>query len=252
MKISRLNAIEQYVIAKETVSIDELCEVFGVSKNTIRRDLNDLEARGHISKVYGGVTAISAGGVILPAPVRQELNSADKNLIGRLAAAEVKDGDTIFLDSGTTTLCMLRHLTGRKKLTIVTHSLAAMFEASKYENLSLICPGGIYSPPTDSFVGLSTFEALNGMTINKAFMAATGISLESGMTNTTFLEAEIKRGVAHRAASVYLMADNSKLDKEAVISFCQLRDLTAFVTDRRPPERYVDFFRTHGIRVMYQ
>ena len=61
------------------------------------------------------------------------------------------------------------------------------------------------------------------------------------MTNTTFLEAEIKRGVAHRASSVYLMADNSKLDKEAVISFCQLRDLTAFVTDRRPPDHYMRF-----------
>ena len=180
------------------------------------------------------------------------MNSADKNLIGRLAAGEVNDGDTIFIDSGTTTLCMLRYLTGRKKLTIVTHSLAAMSEASKYENLSLICPGGIYSPPTDSFVGLSTFESLSGMTITKAFMAATGVSLESGMTNTTFLEAEIKRGVAHRASSVYLMADSSKLDKEAVISFCQLRDLTAFVTDRRPPDRYIEFFRTHGIRVLCQ
>ena len=252
MKISRLNSIEQYVIAKETVSIDELCEVFGVSKNTIRRDLNDLEARGHIAKVYGGVTAISSTGAILPPPVRSGMNSADKNLIGRLAAGEVCDGDTIFIDSGTTTLCMLRYLTGRKKLTIVTHSLAALSEASKYENLSLICPGGIYSPPTDSFVGLSTFEALSGMTITKAFMAATGVSIESGMTNTTFLEAEIKRGVAHRAASVYLMADSSKLDKEAVISFCQLRDLTAFVTDRRPPDRYIDFFRTHGIRILCQ
>ena len=195
MKISRLNSIEQYVIAKETVSIDELCEAFGVSKNTIRRDLNDLEARGHIAKVYGGVTAISSSGAILPPPVRSSMNSADKNLIGRLAAGEVNDGDTIFIDSGTTTLCM---------------------------------------------------------TITKAFMAATGVSLESGMTNTTFLEAEIKRGVAHRASSVYLMADSSKLDKEAVISFCQLRDLTAFVTDRRPPDRYIEFFRTHGIRVLCQ
>ena len=54
MKVSRLNSIEQYVISRETVSIDELCEVFGVSKNTIRRDLNELEMRGHITKVYGG------------------------------------------------------------------------------------------------------------------------------------------------------------------------------------------------------
>lgn len=252
MKISRLNAIEQYVISKETASIDELCEVFGVSKNTIRRDLNDLESRGHITKVYGGVTAVPSGNPVLPSPVRSGINQADKNLIGRLAAEEVKDGDTIFIDSGTTTLCMLRYLNNRKKLTIITHSLAALSEASKYENLSLICPGGIYSPPTDSFVGLSTFESLSGMTINKAFMGATGVSLESGMTNTTFLEAEIKKGVVQKATSVYLMADASKLDKEAVISFCQLRDLSAFITDRQPADSYIEFFRHNGIRVLCQ
>ena len=109
MKISRLNSIEQYVIAKETASIDELCEVFGVSKNTIRRDLNDLEARGHISKVYGGVTATQNAGAV-PMPVRSGLNLADKAAIGQLAAAEVEDGDTVFIDSGSTTLQLLRYL----------------------------------------------------------------------------------------------------------------------------------------------
>ena len=194
MKISRLNSIEQYVISKETVSIDELCEVFGVSKNTIRRDLNDLEARGHIAKVYGGVTIVGSPGAV-PMPVRSNLNSSDKNQIGMLAANEVQDGDTIFIDSGSTTVCLLRYLSSRKRVTVITHSLGAMSKASKYDNLSLISLGGIYNAATDSFTGLSTFEMLSGMTINKAFMAATGISLESGMTNTTFLEAEIKRGV---------------------------------------------------------
>ena len=100
MKVSRLNSIEQYVISRETVSIDELCEVFGVSKNTIRRDLNELEQRGHITKVYGGVTATVPSGAV-PTPIRSGLNQIDKSLIGRLAAEEVADGDTIFIDSGT-------------------------------------------------------------------------------------------------------------------------------------------------------
>lgn len=80
MKVSRLNSIEQYVISRETVSIDELCEVFGVSKNTIRRDLNELEQRGHITKVYGGVTATVPSGAV-PTPIRSGLNQIDKSLI---------------------------------------------------------------------------------------------------------------------------------------------------------------------------
>ncbi len=127
MKVSRLNSIEQYVISRETVSIDELCEVFGVSKNTIRRDLNELEQRGHITKVYGGVTATVPSGAV-PTPIRSGLNQIDKSLIGRLAAEEVADGDTIFIDSGTTTLCLLRFLVAKKRITIITHSLGALSE----------------------------------------------------------------------------------------------------------------------------
>lgn len=251
MKVNRLNSIEQYVIARETVSIDELCEVFGVSKNTIRRDLNELEMRGHITKVYGGVTAAVSNGAV-PTPIRSGLNPADKSLIGRLAAEEIEDGDTIFIDSGTTTLCLLRYLVAKKRITIITHSLGALSEAAKYENLTIISLGGIYSPTTDSFVGLSTIEALSAVRITKAFMGATGVSLTAGMTNTTFLEAEIKRAVVQRADHIYLMADSSKIGREAIVTFCHLKDLTAFITDREPPMDYIDLCRTANVRIRYE
>ena len=248
MKVSRLNSIEQYVISRETVSIDELCEVFGVSKNTIRRDLNELEQRGHITKVYGGVTATVPSGAV-PTPIRSGLNQIDKSLIGRLAA---EDGDTIFIDSGTTTLCLLRFLVAKKRITIITHSLGALSEASKYDNLNIISLGGIYSPTTDSFVGLSAIEALSSMRINKAFMGATGVSLTAGMTNTTFLEAEIKRAVVHRADNIYGMVDSSKIGKEAIVTFCHLKDLTAFITDCEPPKEYVDLCNAENVKLRYE
>ena len=250
MKVSRLNSIEQYVISRETVSIDELCEVFGVSKNTIRRDLNELEQRGHITKVYGGVTATVPSGAV-PTPIRSGLNQIDKSLIGRLAAEEVADGDTIFIDSGTTTLCLLRFLVAKKRITIITHSLGALSEASKYDN-HIISLGGIYSPTTDSFVGLSAIEALSSMRINKAFMGATGVSLTAGMTNTTFLEAEIKRAVVHRADNIYGMVDSSKIGKEAIVTFCHLKDLTAFITDCEPPKEYVDLCNAENVKLRYE
>ena len=243
MKVSRLNSIEQYVISRETVSIDELCEVFGVSKNTIRRDLNELEMRGHITKVYGGVTATVPSGAV-PTPIRSGLNPIDKSLIGRLAAEEVSDGDTIFIDSGTTTLCLLRFLVAKKRITIITHSLGALSEASKYDNLNVISLGGIYS--------LSTIEALSSMRINKAFMGATGVSLTAGMTNTTFLEAEIKRAVVQRADNIYGMADSSKIGKQAIVTFCHLKDLTAFITDREPPKEYVDLCQQENVKLRYE
>ena len=153
MKISRLNAIEEYVLSKKTVSIDELCEVFSVSKNTIRRDLNELEARGHIVKVYGGVTAVLPEDV-MPLPVRSGLNPSAKDHIGRLAAREIREGDTVFIDSGSTAVNVLRHLPPRIKITVVTHSLPAMVEAAKYDNVNLISLGGVFNSSTSSFVGI--------------------------------------------------------------------------------------------------
>ena len=90
------------------------------------------------------------------------------------------------------------------------------------------------------------------MRINKAFMGATGVSLTAGMTNTTFLEAEIKRAVVQRADHIYLMADSSKIGREAIVTFCHLKDLTSFITDRQPPREYVDHCRASNVRLRYE
>ena len=123
---------------------------------------------------------------------------------------------------------------------------------AEYDNLNIISLGGIYSPTTDSFVGLSAIEALSSMRINKAFMGATGVSLTAGMTNTTFLEAEIKRAVVHRADNIYGMVDSSKIGKEAIVTFCHLKDLTAFITDCEPPKEYVDLCNAENVKLRYE
>ena len=207
--------------------------------------------RGHITRYMAALPPRYLRRV--PTPIRSSLNPADKSLIGRMAAEEVADGDTIFIDSGTTTLCLLRYLVAKNRITIITHLLGALSEAAKYENLNIISLGGIYSPTTDSFVGLSTIEAPN-MRINKAFMGATGVSLTAGMTNTTFLEAEIKRAVVHRADSIYCMADSSKIGREAIVTFCHLKDLTGFITDREPAKEYVSLCKQekHQAAVCWQ
>lgn len=249
MKISRLNAIEEYVLTNKTAGIDELCDVFQVSKNTIRRDLSELEARGRIAKVYGGVTAVIPEDVT-PLPIRSGINSDGKEQIGALAATLVEDGDTIFLDSGSTTVCMLRHLADRRNVTVVTHSLTAMNEAAKFDNLRLIALGGQFNTATSSFVGISALNSLTDLCISKAFMGATGVTVENGLSNTTFLEAEIKRSVVAHSNRVVLMADHSKLGHEAPISFCRLSNIVALVSDAPLSDKFSDFCRAHTVRVL--
>lgn len=251
MKISRLNAIEEYVLSKKTVSIDELCEVFSVSKNTIRRDLNELETRGHIVKVYGGVTAVLPEDV-MPLPVRSGLNPSAKDHIGRLAAREIREGDTVFIDSGSTAVNVLRHLPPRIKITVVTHSLPAMVEAAKYDNVNLISLGGVFNSSTSSFVGIGAQQALSDLRITKAFLSATGVTVESGMSNTTFLEAEIKRGVVAHSSNVILIADGSKLGHDATVTFCRLQDISTMIIDQKPAPKYTEFCRAHNVRIIWE
>ncbi len=248
MKVSRINSIEEYVIARGTVSIDELCEAFGVSKNTIRRDLGELETRGRIAKVYGGVMSVPPPE---PGPAREPRGGspANKLLIGRLAAEEVADGDVIFIDSGTTALKLLRYLVSKKKVTVISHSLSALSEASKYSNLSIISLGGVYNSVTDSFVGLSTIEAFSSMRVAKAFMGTAGITPEAGMTGSTFLEAELKRAAVRHAEYAFCLADSTKFDREGVATYCQFEDLEALITDSEPPKEYIKICRTKNVRL---
>ncbi len=166
MKVSRLNSIEQYVISRETVSIDELCEVFGVSKNTIRRDLNELEMRGHITKVYGGVTAtVPSGAVPTPSAPASTPWTNRSSAVWRRRRLRTATPSSSTPARPRSVCCGFSWR--KKRITIITHSLGALSEASKYDNLNIISLGGIYSPTTDSFVGLSAIEALSSMRIRK-------------------------------------------------------------------------------------
>ena len=252
MRIDRLNMIEQYVIQYGTASLEDLAAHFGVSMNTIRRDVKQLLDRGALEKVYGGVAVKTElhSHELLPMSIRANKNSGAKQEIGRLAATLVQDNTSIFLDSGSTTPMLLPHLAQRSGITVITHSLSALYEAAKYPNLNIIALGGQFNPSTASYVGVSTIEALSHMRIDMIFLAATGVSLENGLTNSTYLEAEIKRNVVRRGSQVVLMADQSKFDHAAFITFCEFRQLSCLVTDQAPAQAYLAAMEAHGIRLL--
>ena len=250
MKLSRLNAIEQHILTKGFASIDELCDLFHVSKNTIRRDLGELESRKSITKVYGGVTA-NTKLEVAPIPVRKTQDTDAKTLIGYMAAKYVEDGDTIFIDAGTTTVNIISNIAQKKNITLISHSMLALSEATKYRDLSIISLGGFFNHDTSSFFGISTFENLKELRINKAFIGCTGVSLNAGVTSLTYFESEIKRGIVARSSNVILMTDATKIGREGMITICPFARLAAFVTDIKPPDEYVDYCSSNGIDLVF-
>jgi DeoR family myo-inositol catabolism operon transcriptional repressor len=247
IKTQRINQIKEYVYEHESVSLDELVEHFGVSKNTIRRDIQQLVDSGVLKKVYGGVSVNHSKLVVFNE--RKDQNLTKKKEIGRLAAEFVEDGDVIFIDSGTTTLEMLPYIKS-KHLTVITNNFDFIYEAKPYPSLTIFSTGGIFERKTNSFVGFQSVEPLQRYNINKAFIASTGISVENGVTNSSPLETEIKNTVVKKSLKVFLLIDDSKFDKSALTTFCSLSDIDYIVTNSKPSEKYNQYALQHQITIV--
>ncbi|MDQ6600443.1 DeoR/GlpR family DNA-binding transcription regulator [Bacillus salipaludis] len=247
IKTKRIKQIQDYIFEHQTASLDELCDVFNVSKNTIRRDIQELVELGEIKKVYGGV-AVNAEALVSFSD-RKIRNQQSKEVIAKAAASYVEDGDVIFIDSGTTTLEMIEYIK-MKNLTIITNNLDFMINALPYENLNVISTGGVLERKTNSFISLKQFNLLQSYNINKAFMASTGISLTNGVTNASPLESETKTIAVERSSKVFLLVDRDKFDKYGLMTYCGLDEIDYVVTDQMPYENYQEFFNQNEIELV--
>jgi DeoR family myo-inositol catabolism operon transcriptional repressor len=250
LKHERIKQIEQYLVENETASLDTLCSLFNVSKNTIRRDISELESKGVLKKVYGGVV-LNFREETVPFQQRQAQLTNEKAKIGAMASKLIDDGDIIFVDSGSTTIHLISNIQNKKNITIITNSLNVIVESAPYSNLNVISTGGILQRKTNSFAGIATVNFLKTLNIDKAFMATTGISIDKGVTNTTYLEAEIKKSVVKISEQIIVMADHTKIDSVAFMRYCNLNEIDCFVTDKRPPLNYVDYFNRNNIELLY-
>ena len=252
MRTERLKEMEDFILRKGSASLEDITQEFQISVNTARRDIAELlRINRNIKKVYGGVN-VEAGTSIVPCSSRINVNASVKDAIGKLAARLVSDGDAIYLDSGSTTPHIIKYLKDLKNVTVLTNNLMAMTEASLYSNINLISLGGLYNQHTASFVGSIPLEALNRFRIRTVFLSATGVSLQSGLTNSTYMEAEMKRFVASKGERRVLLADHSKFGKSAAVTFYDFHNLYSLVTDICPAEPYLSVMEQYGMKLLYQ
>jgi DeoR family transcriptional regulator, myo-inositol catabolism operon repressor len=247
LKTKRIEQIQDYVFAHQTVSLDDLVKVFNVSKNTIRRDVQQLVERGKIQKVYGGVAVKHTS--FESFNKRQTRHQHQKQLIAKAAANFVNDGDIIYIDTGTTTLEMIEYLQ-TKQVTIITNNLDFIIKSFPYEQLNVISMGGEFDRKTKSFVSLKNMDLLKSYNINKAFMASTGISISNGVTHSSPLESETKQTVVNKSAEVYLLVDSNKFDQYALMTYCNLDEIDTLITDKAPIDVYQKYADTNDIKLV--
>ena len=251
LKAERIHQIHELLKDRKRISLDELCEIFSVSKNTIRRDISELEEAGAIKKVYGGIVLKEANITPLePFSTREIRNINEKKKIAAAAAALVNDGEVIYIDSGTTTMHLLPHLAEKQFLTIVTASVYVLDLATRYGNLTVISTGGNLQAPIKALVGASVVDCIRNYNFSKIFLASTGISIEHGATNASPLECEVKRELVKKSCSKYLLVDNSKFDVASLMTYSDLKAVDYVITDSRPAEKYLEYFAANDIELI--
>ncbi|MBP3569440.1 MAG: DeoR/GlpR transcriptional regulator [Lachnospiraceae bacterium] len=230
MKSFRLRRMEQYILEKENVSMEELCREFDISMNTVRMDVAALVKKGSIKKVYGGVCSNRQNSLV-PFEERKMKHSEQKKAVCREAAKLVEDGDIIYIDSGTTTMYLPDYLGSYKNITLLTNNLNAIMRAVPQENIQVICLPGILERKTNSFVSAETGQILARYNIKKAFFAATGVTENGDVTNSSSLEYEVKREAMQNSEHKYLLLDSSKYGKSALLTYAHISDMEKVIAD---------------------
>ena len=236
MKSRRLTEMEGYILTHGSATMDELRGAFGISMNTVRRDIAELVRGGRVEKVYGGVKAIEKVQLLVPYSVRSSSPSRTKQAIGRAAGEMVRDGDIVFIDSGSTTLHIMEAIKD-KQITVITNNIEVMIRALDHENIRLIVVPGEIHRKTYSITGEDSAAFLSHMNTNIAFMAATGLSMNS-VTNSSPLEYSIKKtAVAHTEKAV-LLVTGSKFGVTSLLTYASLDQFHTVITDSSIPPEY--------------
>jgi DeoR/GlpR family transcriptional regulator of sugar metabolism len=233
------------------VKVSQLSKMFDVSEETIRRDLDKLERDGLLKKLHGGAVPMDIANVegIKPVMERMEEHAKEKALIARLALELIDEGDTLILDSGSTTLQLARIL-DNKKVTVITNDIGIAYELSTKENVSLIVTGGNLNSKSLSMVGTETAKYLSSFNVNKVFLSASGIKPSKGFTASNNSDAVIKKVMIGSGDKVICLAVHSKVGRVSLVSFADFKDIDIIITDRAVESVYEKTFRDNNIALI--
>lgn len=233
----------------KSVRVAELANFFGVSESTIRRDLISMENRGNILRTHGGAVG-NVNTQFEPSFFEKQEKHADmKEYIGKIAAGIIKDGDTVIIDSGTTTQYIAKYIRA-KNITVITNSVPLSSELSDREDIEVITTGGMVRPNTKAMIGPIAEMVLKQFRVDKTFIGANGISIECGVTTPNIIEANTKKAMIEAAKKVYIVADSSKFYEVTFSFVCSVKDIDCIITDSGLSDQEAERYRQLGVDIM--
>ncbi len=227
----RRQTILRLLQEQTSVHVTELARLLDVSEGTIRNDLTALEESRLVVRVRGGAVLRDDQPALAALATRASVNYDAKRRIARWAADMVEDGDAIALDASTTVLNIAPFLQDRRRLTIVTNGLEVARALAQNPTHTVILIGGVLRPEGDALTGLLGEPMLKDLYIQTAFVSCVGFSLESGLTESDFQQAQTKAALIRAASRVVALVDSSKFGKRGLTPFAAVGQIAHIVTD---------------------
>ncbi len=245
----RQSQIAQLIACHHSVTVADLCQRFAVSDMTVRRDLQRLEKEGILARTHGGAVACDTAQDAAYG-VREQAQQREKEAIARAAAALVQDGETLFLDAGTTTAGLARYLHGKDGLTVITNSLHVLRELGGDEQITLIGTGGMVRQHTLSFVGAWAEEMISRFYADRLFLAAAAIDPERGVFNSNAYEIGTKQQMIRCTREVLVLADHSKFERRFPFKITDFDSIHGLITDDRAASDILAALCGHNMNVL--
>ncbi len=234
---SRRHQITALLQQRGSVQIPALADLFKVSTQTLRKDLNFLHREGVCTRSQGGALLRSGWEPLKEdaVDVKHKLFPPEKVRIGQAAAKLVSTGDSILLDSGSTTLQVARHLIDDDSLIVVTNDVGILNELISHERTQVVFLGGALRRKSRSFYGMQTELALRDLHVDKLFLAADGFDIEQGITTHFEPEAQLNAGMCRAAREIVVVADSSKFGRVCLHRIVEPQGISKVVTDSGIP-----------------
>lgn len=244
----RQELIVRYLQTQGESSIQELIKLLGVSRETVRRDLQALEEQGIIKKIHGGAV-LSRVSEEPSYSIRTISHAREKMRIGQAAFELIEDGDTLFIDSGTTTLQFANLLQPHQHLTIFTNSLTIATSLAE-RGLPVYVLGGLLRPGEMSLSGAMAQAAAETIHIDKAFIGVGGITPQHGMTDFHLEDVALRRTMIRHAVKAYILADSSKFGVTALASLVPIHEIHAVISDSDLDKTTLQALEARGLHIL--
>lgn len=226
---SRIEAVLELLKENTSASISDIAEQFSVSQMTIRRDLQKLAEQGQVIRIPGGARIERWRGMERTFFERLEKMSPAKRSIGRAAAALVREGESLVLDSGTTTLYVARELRSRRNVVVVTFSIAVLEELASAEEIRVELTGGVYRASSHDLIGRGVADSLKSIYADRVLFGAAAVSFSRGVM---VHDPDAQREMLQAGRQKILLVDSSKIGTEATYRLCGIEDCDLIVTDQ--------------------